>query len=277
MVYWERGENMEERIVCHQRGKDPLYKVWHASAEHLFMYVHSGTGSIVSGEQIFPIRAGALVFIAADTYHYTMPDDPAVYERSKFTVLPCELDKISELLSENNVFKRFFDKAVIYAEVGERDRKAVAAVFEEMNHHEDGNTELTLFSCLLRLLCFLDKHMVESTAAAADFMSEAIRYINENISSDIDVDKICAAVNISKYYFCRQFKKHTGMTVMKYILKTRIVLAKSELEKTNLFITEISQKYGFSSVSYFCRVFKEEEHCSPLQYRKSKCTRMQES
>jgi len=57
--------------------------------------------------------------------------------------------------------------------------------------------------------------------------------------------------------------------VMEYILKTRIVLAKNDLLKTNLSITEISEQNGFSSVSYFCRAFKEEEKLSPLQYRKN--------
>ena len=259
---------MEERIVYHQRGKDPLYKTWHASKEHLFMYMYSDGGSIVSGEQIFPIKKGSLVLIAADTYHYTMPDEPAIYDRSKLMVLPYELDKISDLLSENNVFKSFFDKAIVYAEIDENDRDGVDSIFKEMYSCKNDNTELALFSCVLRLLCFFDKYTVESTSATIGLMSEAIKYINENISSDIDIDKICAAINISKYYFCRQFKKHTGMTVMKYILKTRIVLAENELKKTNLSITEISEKYGLGSASYFCRVFKEEKNCSPLQYRK---------
>ncbi len=259
---------MEERIVCHQRGKDPLYKTWHASKEHLFMYMYSDGGSIVSGEQIFPIKKGALVFISADTYHYTMPDDLAAYDRSKLTVLPYELDQISALISEKNIFKRFFDKAIVYAEIDESDRCEVESIFEKMNSRENCNTELTLFSCLLRLLCFFDKYTVQSIPAVMGFISEATKYINENISSDIGIDSICAAINISKYYFCREFKKHTGMTVMKYILKTRIVLAKNELKKTNLPITEISERFGFSSVSYFCRVFKEEENCSPLRYRK---------
>jgi len=99
-------------------------------------------------------------------------------------------------------------------------------------------------------------------------MGKAIDYINRNISMEIDIDRICAAINISKYYFCRQFKQHTGMTVMKYILQTRLILSKTDLKKTNLSVTEISGKYGFSSVSYFSRIFKEEEGCSPLQYRK---------
>ncbi|MBR4099552.1 MAG: helix-turn-helix transcriptional regulator [Clostridia bacterium] len=259
---------MEKRIVYHQRGKDPLYKTWHASKEHLFIFFYSDGGSIVSNEQVFPIKKGTLVLIAANTYHYTMPDEPAIYDRSKLAVLPYELDKISDLLSKSNIFKSFFDKAIVYAEIDENDRDEVDGIFKEMNGCKSFNEELTLFSCLLRLLCFFDKYTIESTPATIGFMSKAIKYINENISLDINIDKICSAINISKYYFCRQFKKHTGMTVMNYILKTRIVLAKNELKKTNLSITEISGKYGFSSTSYFCRVFKEEENCSPLQYRK---------
>ncbi len=261
---------MKKRIDYHQQGKDSLYKIWHTSKEHLFIYFHSEGGSIVSNDQVFPIKEGGLVLIAAGTYHYTMPDKPAIYERSKLTVLPHELDKISHLLSENNILKSFLNKAIVYAEIDESDRDAVDNIFKEMNSSKNRNTELTFFSCLLRLLCFFDKYIVESTPATVGIMSEATKYINSNISFDIDLDKICSALNISKYYFCRQFKMHTGTTVKKYILKTRIILAKGELMKTNMPITEISERCGFSSVSYFCRVFKEEENCSPLQYRKRK-------
>ena len=261
---------MEEQIVYHQRGKDPLYKIWHASTEHLFIYFHSDGGNIVSNEQVFPIKKGSLVLIAANTYHYTMPDEPALYDRSKLKVSTDELYKIANLLSENNVFKSFFNKAIVYAEIDKRDQAAVDRIFQKINVYNGCNTELNLFSHILQLLCFFDKYTVESTPIATGFMSEATKYINENISLDINIDKICSAINISKYYFCRQFKKHTGMTVMKYILKTRIVLAKNELSKTTLPVTEISERCGFTSISYFCRVFKEEENCSPLQYRRRK-------
>ena len=75
-------------------------------------------------------------------------------------------------------------------------------------------------------------------------------------------------VNVSKFHLCRCFREHTGMTVMDYILSTRIILAKNELTKTDESILCISEKCGFSSVSYFCRVFHRKEGCTPLQYRK---------
>jgi len=258
---------MEEKIVRHQRGKDLMHKTWHASSEHLFMYIHSGSGSLVCREDIFPIKKGTLVFIAADTYHYTMSDVPEAYDRSKLTVSPERFHKLATLLGENSVLKSISGKAVVYAEIAEADREAVSGIFSDWNENEDSR-ELILLSGLLKLMYFLNRYTVNSTAAVANSMNCAIKYINENIAMDMDIGDICSAVNMSKFYFCRQFKAYTGLTVMKYILKTRIVLAKSELKKTGLSITEVSEKYGFSSVSYFCRVFKEEETCSPLQYRK---------
>jgi len=260
---------MKNRIICHQLGKDPLYKIWHVSPEHLIMYFYSDGGSIVCAEDVFPIKKGGLIFIAADTYHYTMPDVPEIYDRSKLNLSSCELNRILDLLGENNRFKSFANKAIVYAEIDEKDQKELERIFNEFSIcNTDDERELLMFSCCAKLLFYLDKYSKASTSSVTGTMGKAIDYINKNISLDVNIESICAAVNISKYHFCRQFKKHTGMTVMKYILKTRIILAKNDLKKTHLSISEISEKYGFSSVSYFSRVFKEKENCSPLQYRK---------
>ncbi len=255
---------MEKKLFYHQRGRDELYKTWHASQEHLCMYIHSQGGSLVCADRIFPLEEGCLVFIAAGAYHYTMPDDPQNYDRSKLFISPRQLHRVMELLSEDPLSGFFSNKAFIYARVENKDRAALETLFRP----EENLGEALLFAKILQLLSFLKKYAVDSTAAPTGFLSRAIEYIHKNISTPLDVDSICAAINISKYHFCRQFKRHTGMTVMDYILKTRIVLAKNELQKTNMSITEISGNLGFSSASYFCRVFREEENCSPLQYRK---------
>ena len=263
---------MKERIIYHELGKDALYKTWHASEEHLFMYVYSEGGSIVSGEKVFPLKKGTLVFIAAGTYHYTLPDEPASYERSKLTIAPQKFEEIVKVLKGNR-FATLTSKAIVYAMIPEKDREEIDLIFKEIrkfNMQEE--RELLLLSCCMKLLLYLNKYSVESILSTTGFMAKSMDYINKNISNEIRVDDICTAVGISKNHFCREFKKNTGLTVMEYILQTRIVLAKNDLLKTKLSITEISERNGFSSVSFFCRVFKEEEKLSPLQYRKSACT-----
>lgn len=254
---------MEERIVLHQRGKDDMYKNWHASENHLFLYVHKGKGSLVCAEKVFPLEEGTLVFVGADVYHYTMPEVPAEYERSKLLISPQRMQALMSILPP----KLHLNKSVVYAPIPSNKRTAVEEIFFR-GAKPEGEWELGLLAAALELLSFLQIYEAASASGAEGRMARAIRYINENVSQELDIQHICDAVSISKYHFCRQFKEHTGLTVMQYILKTRIVLAREELKKTNLPVSEISEKFGFSSVSYFCRVFREEENCSPLQYRK---------
>ena len=124
---------MEEKIAYHQRGKDALYKIWHASAEHLIMYFYSDGGSIVCAENVFPIQKGALVFIAADTYHYTMPDNPENYDRSKLSISQYHFNRLLDLLGEDNIIKKLSDKAIVYSEVDENYSEEIDSIFNDIS------------------------------------------------------------------------------------------------------------------------------------------------
>lgn len=256
---------MQQRIVCHQKGKDDMHRTWHASQEHLFMYIHRGTGSLVCAQSVFPLKEGTMVFIGADVYHYTVTEAPREYDRSKLILLPQEMQAFRAILPKSFSL----DKSVIYATIPHERRAAAEAVFQRMAQSEE-NRELGSLSAALELLSFLQTYEAGSAAGAEGRMARAIRFINENVSRDLDIQEICDEINVSKYHFCRQFKAHTGMTVMAYLLKTRIVLAAEELLKTDLPVSEISENLGFSSLSYFCRVFKQDRGLTPLQYRKQK-------
>lgn len=257
---------MEKQLIYHQRGRDELYKTWHASGDHLCMYIHSQGGSLVCADRIFPLEEGSLVFIAAGAYHYTMADDPQRYDRSKLLLTTQQFRRIMQLLGEDSLYSLLSNKAFVCARVEQKDRAAVEKLFCP----EEAMGEALLFAKFLQLLSFLQKYEVDSAATPVNFLARAIEYIHRNISGSLDVDSICTAVNVSKYHFCRRFKQETGMTVMAYILKTRIVLAKNELQKTHLPVTQISDNAGFSSPAYFCRAFKKETGLTPLQYRKQR-------
>lgn len=259
---------MKYEIICHETGKDPLYKIWHKSNQSMFIYMYSDGGSIVCSEKSYPIQKGVLCFVGAGKYHYTIPNLPESYDRSKLFVSSDELDKISEVLpvASNN----FSSGSFIYASIDETQRSKIEDIFQKIKEHEHDETygKWILISCVIELLVFLNKYSIENTTPAIGVISRAVEYINANIEKNITIDKICSQIHMSKYHFCRQFKKATGTTVMNYILKTRIVMAKNILSNENISITEISNRCGFSSVSYFSRVFKEETGVSPLNYKK---------
>ncbi len=262
---------MAERNVYHDVGQDPHYKTWHVTGENLIIYMHSDGGSIVCGEKIYPIKKGVLCFIGAKKYHFTMPDEPEIYDRSKVFFSSERLENIHAMLPSEHPFRNIFtEDSLVYAQISEEVQDEVEFIFKELYELKSNERykELLIMSSCIKLFVHLDRFFVESAPKASNLMQRAILYMNQHVLQEIKIDDICAALHMSKYNFCRRFKKTTGITVMEYILKTRLVIAKSYLLKGNSSISEISDKCGFSSLSYFCRVFKEDTGKTPLQYRK---------
>ncbi len=257
--------------IFHQIGWDIKYREWHTNEDNMIMYIHHGDGVIVGGDEPFTISNGVLLFIGRRKYHYTMPETYEIYDRSKILISAEEFSRILNSLADNSLWKNIFTPdSLVYAVIPEDDRQSVESLYEEIQKFSsDKNySDIVFTGCVMKLLFYLHKNIIKNVSPSYGSIYKAIAYINENIFEDITIDDVCAEAHMSKYHFCRVFKKNTGRTVMSYILKTRVVLAQTMLKKENLTIADVSRLCGFSSVSYFSRVFKKETGFSPLKYRK---------
>lgn len=262
---------MHARIIPHQLGYDAYYRTWHANGQNTLIYMHSDGGSIVCKERIYPIEKGVLCFIGSKKYHYTMPDAPVNYDRSKVFMQDSNFHKLLSLLQEDSPLRSALTgDSFIYARIPNKHQADVEALFSEIacSCADPRNGDALYFCAFLKLLTYLDRFIVEGICSPQSQISEAITYINKNIGSDLHIDNISQNIHMSKYHFCRQFKKVTGMTVMEYILKTRLTMATGMLGSEALSVGQIAEQCGFGDTSHFCRAFKAETGLSPLQYRK---------
>ena len=94
-----------------------------------------------------------------------------------------------------------------------------------------------------------------------------IDYIDKNYNNVITLEKLSSELNMNKEYFCRVFRRATGITPTEYINFVRVWKAENLLTTTQSSIIEISLEVGFSSVSYFNRVFKKYRGTTPSAYR----------
>lgn len=101
-------------------------------------------------------------------------------------------------------------------------------------------------------------------------LTPVLNYIDENYASPITLDDLSAVANLNKYYFCRLFKKSTNSTVTDFINFVRIYKAEKMLTSSTRSVSDISYEVGFSSVSYFNRIFRKFVQLTPSQYRKIK-------
>ena len=95
------------------------------------------------------------------------------------------------------------------------------------------------------------------------------QYITENFRTRITLSNLCFLFGMNKTTLCRSFKAEYGTTILDYINSLKIREAKTFLRQGKMSITEISDLLGFSSVHYFCRLFKLHTHLSPTEYSKT--------
>lgn len=92
--------------------------------------------------------------------------------------------------------------------------------------------------------------------------------LTENVEFNIKMDDIVNKLSYSKSYLFRTFKAQMGCSIMAYYNNLKVERAKNLLSNTRLTVTEISEKLGYESQSYFTKAFKKSTLYSPLSYRK---------
>lgn len=93
------------------------------------------------------------------------------------------------------------------------------------------------------------------------------KYIDQNYSSRITIDRICSNFYCSRGTCTRHFKEKYGLSINEYITKTRLLHACNLLINTNNTINEISSLCGFSDQNYFCKAFSKGKDMTPRQFR----------
>lgn len=99
---------------------------------------------------------------------------------------------------------------------------------------------------------------------------DILTYIHAHYAYSISIDELAKYANISRSECFRCFKRFTNKKPVEYINEYRLAHAAQMLKETSQSITQICTACGFSSSSYFAKLFKEKFGQSPLKYRQSK-------
>lgn len=99
-------------------------------------------------------------------------------------------------------------------------------------------------------------------------MNMVIDYIEDNLTENIDFEKISSIICQSSVSFQRTFSIVTDISVFEYIRRRRITLAAFELQNSNNKVIDIAMKYGYDSPEAFARAFKAIHGVSPVAARK---------
>lgn len=134
---------------------------------------------------------------------------------------------------------------------------------------------LEQYQSMLRLLKVFAEHLamvsnevlVREENAENPMVTRAKEFIERNQSEDLSLSTVARAVNTSTFYFCKMFKKATGLTFTEYLGRVRVERAKALLLNPHARVSEVAFEVGFQSLSQFNRVFKRIVGLAPTEYR----------
>ncbi|WP_256865444.1 helix-turn-helix domain-containing protein [Paenibacillus sp. 32352] len=126
---------------------------------------------------------------------------------------------------------------------------------------------------------FLDEIQSKLVEKRTMKQGDLIRSINELIDwhyadPNLCLNWIAEQVSMSSIYVSRVYKQQTLNAIVDVINEVRLKKAKEHLEQSDSSIAEIAEKTGYTSSSYFHRMFKKRFGVTPAEYRKAVNVRM---
>ena len=243
-------------------------------------YVLEGEGKFLVNGQNFTVSKNFCAFLPPEThYSFSFSEDKNV----KIYVLNfdlvdefCEVEKSLGTATEGNFCP---EKVLRYALPEEFCQPIIqpsgAAAFPWIAECVDLTLQKIAYykhSASAHLKLALIELLREANNDKSDYklISAVQTYVRENYSNaELDNQAIARHFGYHPYHVNRLMKLHAKQTLHGYLMDYRLRMAKNYLRTTALNVTEVAEKTGFASYTYFIKLFRERVGISPLQYKRT--------
>lgn len=266
--YLWSGGSVPENVSLH----------WHPEIEIIRVLRGSFTLQ-VNFEQI-QLNSGNIAIIPANMLHGMILPVDCIEDALLFNAKAISLSAFDEV--EKEILEHLSSGSMPLPPIIERDSPLYAklsALIDEAFTFLDQNSPASKLKVKARLLeilaiCYesglLNRYKSKTSLSedqAQDKLKELLSYLNDNFTQKLNVDDAAQKLKFSKPYFCRFFKKATGMSFIDYLNDLRLRKAARELLLSNREVVELASEFGFDNVSYFYRLFKRKFKVTPKEYR----------
>ncbi len=260
--YEKRGYLLENFRLFHLRSLGGAKVDYHYHEFCKILLLVSGQGSYFVDGKRYLLNPGDIVLIGSRSVHKPELSESAAYERIILYVSPEYLQNMST--PESDLLSLFSGSSGHVLRLKEQRRKAVFSLAERLEKDLSRNgfgRDVLSQADLLYLLVELGRSLTDSAGSLPRpsmpenrRVLEIMEYLDENLSEEIDMDRLAERFYISKFYMMRLFQKETGSTIYAYLTQKRLLRAR-ELMSGGMRATEACYACGFHSYSSFTRAY----------------------
>lgn len=212
-------------------------------------------------------KSGSVYISSADTEFTSTADT--------LTFIPSGCDYSTEIVNGGEMMilhyyksegtPDFFDRPTL---ITPESTDVFFSLFSRAVSHALSENKCAVMADAYRLFSEISKTLSPARASVPPSLERIKRYIDGSFTlPELRVSELAALYKTSEAYFRREFKKYYLESPIEYIKRRRIEHS-CRLLSTELYpITEVAQRSGFDSVSYFSSEFRRYMGCSPREYR----------
>ena len=252
--------------------KSGILSNMHIHKEYEFIQLNKGEIRCVTLEGEYAVKSGDILFLNSYIPHSTF----STTDGEQDTVIQFKLSaKPDPALHYAMSFKNISDTTAF---VFKSNNPQTAELCSYINKITDEYINKRPFrndyinATIYMIIAFLRRNNILSAPADSNIikiskLKPVLEYINNNYADNISTSTLAEIMSFNETYFCRLFKNAIGTNPINYLNFVRICKAEQLLNE-DISLSEIVEKTGFSSLSYFNRIFKKFNYYSPIEYRK---------
>lgn len=255
---------------------------WHWHPFFELDYIEEGEIEFKTADKVYFLKKGDLVFINSGIMHSVNAKDKMsgcklyahLFDMHFLTGMYHSLFEQKYFLPvlQNKDFQVYTISPDSYRRIQliEKFLKTVELNKQECFGYEfEIRSELSRFWCLLlEETADLRKQNTEKNNVDIERLKAMMQLIHDHYMDKITLEDIAMTANISTRECSRCFQRCIKLSPMNYLNEHRIRMAAQMLLQTNKSIMTISECCGFSSSSYFGKIFQDNMGCTPKNYRK---------
>lgn len=127
------------------------------------------------------------------------------------------------------------------------------------------------FNIIIRPTRFELRKSTEKYDISNGYISQVVNYIEDNFTTDINIEALSDLVPLSRRNLEVRFKEEMGTSIYQFILSCRIDYFAHLLLTTDRALFDLALESGFNDCKNISRIFKKIKGCTPIEYRRKYC------
>lgn len=184
------------------------------------------------------------------------------------------INNIKEDAAVDDIYQMSLQIAMILQEIKKEykltekhNMNNLTEMIEKIFHADDFFTVKTLLiGEMIEIITYLNENNSQYTPVIKQIITE----VQKNYMQDMNLKTLANKYHMNASYLGQIFQKEIGCPFAQYLSNTKNGVAKNLILNTNMRITDIAKKVGYSDTSYFYRKFKQCYGVSPASLREMK-------